>query len=79
MAIRVLINEAKFRDLVAGKVATCWSYTDNHEVEVMLADIGGQRMIDAVITAITEPHRPPDPPQAREFLPARRRKITGGR
>jgi hypothetical protein len=72
MPIRVVIDEAKFRELVAGKVASCW--TGSHQVEIILADIGWQRMIDAVITAITEPHRPPDPPQAREFLPARKKR-----
>jgi hypothetical protein len=70
--LRVVIDEAGFRRLVSGNPILAHS-TAGLRVEIALSDIGWQRMVQAIIDAATEPHRPPDPPQAREFLPVRRR------
>jgi hypothetical protein len=68
--LRIVLDEGQFRDLVAGRVVA----DRRRGVEIMLADIGFARMAQAIAEAI-ERRRPPDPPEAREFLPwhARRR------
>jgi hypothetical protein len=68
---RVEIHEADFRALVGGKVLKC--KLGRQEFEIVLSAIAWRNMIDAIIAAVTEPHRPPpDPPEAREFLSPRR-------
>jgi hypothetical protein len=70
--MRVEIHEADFRALVGGKVLKCT--LGRQELEIVLSPIAWRNMIDAIIDAIREPHRPPpDPPEAREFLSMPRR------
>jgi hypothetical protein len=78
MPLRIVINEDNFRALVIGRVASYW--TGGQQVELILSDITHRRMIDAVIDALTAPHRgPPDPPEAAEFLPRRPKRPGKGK
>jgi hypothetical protein len=63
-ALRVVLDERRFRRLVAGEVVS--AAAGGERVELILSDIGWTAMLRAVCDAI-EP--PPDPPEAREFLP----------
>jgi hypothetical protein len=62
---RLALAEHEFRDLVAGRVIVC--DVGGRPVEIVLGDIGAATMMRAVLDGT--PARPPDPPQAREFLP----------
>jgi hypothetical protein len=71
-----VLNEAGFRRLCRGEPLT----VDDPEIRLS-TKIGWVKMIRAVLDAIsppaeTDPTRPgpPDPPEAREFLPNRRRR-----
>jgi hypothetical protein len=63
---RVVLDETAFRELAAGRVVRLRAPA----VEISLADIGWTSMLRAVLDAMAPP---PDPPQAREFLPRRRK------
>lgn len=66
---RIILDEAAFRDLVAGKVISVG------DVKIILDDIGWNRQLCALIDALAGPLKlPPDPPEAREFLPPRRKR-----
>jgi hypothetical protein len=73
---RVALDESSFRRLVAGRpVAATFNNGDAH-IEIVLRDIGGLQMLRAVLDGMTPgmPQGPPDPAQAREFLPARNQR-----
>jgi hypothetical protein len=61
--IRVVLDEARFRRLVAGQPVTV-----RGGVEIVV-DLSWRKMIDAVLEGAEPRRRPPDPPEAREFLP----------
>jgi hypothetical protein len=70
--MRIVIDEPRFRRLVAGEVVRFKTAGDKIEVECMLSDIGWPRILRAVLDGIAPepgPRGPPDPPQAVEFLP----------
>jgi hypothetical protein len=67
--LRIVIDETAFRRLVAGELVT--HAVGNRQVELILSDIGWTKMMHAIGEAIERGRRPPDPPQAREFLPWR--------
>jgi hypothetical protein len=67
---RVVLDETAFRELTAGRVIKLRVPA----VEISLADIGWTSMLRAVLDAMAPPLPPPDPPQAREFLPRRHGK-----
>jgi hypothetical protein len=75
MTRRFVMDEQRFRDLVAGKVVSF--RLTRGAIEIILSDIGWKRMATAIGDAIDErlpsSARPPDPPEAREFLPRKRR------
>jgi hypothetical protein len=64
---RVVLDETAFRELTAGRIVRLRVPA----VEIILSDIGWTSMLRAVIDAMAPP---PDPPQAREFLPRRHGK-----
>jgi hypothetical protein len=70
-AIRITLGEEQFRRLVAGNLIAI-NTAAGAQVHVMLADIGAKPMIAAIVDAIEGGRRPPDPPEAREFLPVKR-------
>ena len=74
-AIRIALDETQFRRLVAGQVVRFKTSNDKIEVECILSDIGWPRIFRAVLNGIApepgRPNSPPDPPEAREFLPNR--------
>lgn len=69
MTTRIIIDERRFRRLVAGEPII------ERDVEVVIASppIGWVKMVRAVLDAIAPApgNAPSDPPQAREFLPNR--------
>jgi hypothetical protein len=66
--VRIVLDETQFRALVAGQVLA--ANVDDRRVEIILSDIGWPRMWRAVEDARrAQGAPPPDPPQAREFLP----------
>jgi len=69
--IRIVFDEARFRQLVAGQVVVV--HQSHKRIELILSDIGWAQMMRAVLDGVTPglPKGPPDPPQAREFLPNR--------
>ena len=72
--LRVVIDETQFRRLVAGQIVAFRAAADQRvEVEFILSDIGWPKILRAVLDGIAPepglPRGPPDPPQAREFLP----------
>jgi hypothetical protein len=71
--IRIIIGENQFRRLVAGNLIPIKT-ASGQQVHVTLADIGPKAMIWAIVEMIEAGRRPPDPPEAREFLPARGRR-----
>lgn len=70
--LRVVIDEAGFRRLVTGNPLLARS-TAGLRVEISLSDLDWTRMMRAILDGMA-PQCPPDPPQAREFLPLRRRR-----
>jgi hypothetical protein len=62
-SIRIVLDEAKFRRLVSGEPMTL-----RGGVEIVV-DLGWRKMVDAILDAAATVRNPPDPPQAREFLP----------
>jgi hypothetical protein len=73
---RIALDEQQFRRLVAGQVVSVSAPAGSAtQIQIILSDIGFAAMLRAVIDGIApEPGRPkgpPDPPQAREFLPNR--------
>lgn len=66
---RFVVDETAFRQLVRGEVI------GGDDVQILLSDIGWVKMFRAVLDAMSPPMpettrpNPPDPPQAREFLP----------
>jgi hypothetical protein len=72
--IRIAFDETAFRQLVAGQVVAF--NTNAAEVQIILSDIGWVPMLRAVLDGMApgQPKGPPDPPEAREFLPNRRRR-----
>lgn len=77
--IRVALDEVRFRRLVAGQVVAT-AAAGGERVEIILSDIGWQRILRAIVDAMAggPPTKslplagtggPPDPPQASEFLP----------
>jgi hypothetical protein len=80
--IRIVIDEPRFRRLVAGEVVRFKTAGDKIEVECILSDIGWPRILRAVLDGIApEPGRPkgpPDPPEARELNSAVYRQRRGG-
>jgi hypothetical protein len=73
---RVALDEAAFRQLVAGRVVAATFNDGAAHIEIILSDIGFIPMLRAVLDGMTpgQPKGPPDPPQAREFLPARNQR-----
>jgi hypothetical protein len=70
---RLTLTEEAFRELVSGK--TVLASIHHVRVEVVLADIGWARMACALLEGLAGPQPlPPDPPEAREFLPRRTRR-----
>jgi hypothetical protein len=71
--LRVVIGETQFRRLVAGEVVAYKAGEERIELEFILSDIGWPKILRAVLDGIAPepgvPKGPPDPPQAREFLP----------
>jgi hypothetical protein len=71
--LRVVVDETGFRRLVAGQVLAFKAGDQRIEIEIVLSDIGWPRILRAVLDGIAPepglPKGPPDPPQAREFLP----------
>lgn len=72
---RFVIDEPNFRALVRGEVIAVGS-----DIQIMVSsNIGWVKMFRAVLDAISPPMpettrpNPPDPPQAREFLPNSKR------
>jgi hypothetical protein len=70
-AMRIALDEAQFRRLVAGQVVT-FKAGDQQRIEVqcILSDIGWSKILQAVVDGMGS-KGPPDPPEAREFLPNR--------
>jgi hypothetical protein len=64
--LRVAMNEAQFRHLVAGDIISF--AVASRRIEIILSDIGSTAMLRAVLDGM-QLAPPPDPPQAREFLP----------
>jgi hypothetical protein len=64
---RVVLDETAFRELTASRVVRLRVPA----VEIILSDIGWTAMLRAILDAMAPP---PDPPQAREFLPRRHGK-----
>ena len=52
MAIRIALNEDDFRQLVAGNIVTTLTERDGDLVEIILSDIGFDRIYAAVDTAV---------------------------
>jgi hypothetical protein len=73
---RVALDETAFRQLVAGKVVAATFNNGAAQIEIILSDIGWVPMLRAVLDGMTPgmPKGPPDPPEAREFLPARNQR-----
>jgi hypothetical protein len=74
MSYPIVLDEAAFRRLVAGETV---SFAAGRSVKVELSLLTGMtftRMVDAIIDAAVTPRTPPDPPEAKEFLPRRSRK-----
>ncbi len=69
---RVALDEGAFRTLVAGGTVAV-RLSDGGQAEIILADIGWSQILRAVLDGIAPepgpPKGPPDPPEAREFLP----------
>lgn len=67
--LRIVLDEAHFRRLVFGGVVG--ADAGDERVEIILSDIGWIPMMRAIFEAAAWglPQGPPDPPQAREFLP----------
>ena len=72
---RVALDEEAYRQLVAGREVAVTFNNGAARVEIILSDIGFVPMLRAVLDGMTpgQPKGPPDPPEAREFLPKRRR------
>lgn len=70
--VRIVLDEARFRRLVFGGVVG--ADDGDQRVEIILSDIGWIPMMRAIFEAAAGglPQGPPDPPQAREFLPGKR-------
>jgi hypothetical protein len=68
--MRIVIDETLFRALLAGKTVKLRGAMPGraNEIDLILDKIDRQRLIDAVVNT-----KPPDPPQAREFLSPSRR------
>jgi hypothetical protein len=58
--VKIILNEADFRDLVAGKIVTKDAKAAHPEVKIALSDIGWDRMIDALAQAMAERAVGPD-------------------
>jgi hypothetical protein len=73
---RVALDESAFRRLVAGQIVAATFDNGAAQIEIILSDIGWVPMLRAVLDGMTpgHPKGPPDPPQAREFLPPMRRR-----
>jgi hypothetical protein len=74
---RVALDEAAFRQLVAGQIVAATFDNGTARIEIILSDIGWVPMLRAMLDGMhptDHPKGPPDPPQAREFLPLRRRR-----
>jgi hypothetical protein len=74
---RLTLTEEAFRALVAGK--TVLARIHHVPIEVVLAEIPWNHQISAILDALAEQQdrrqiRPPDPPEAREFLARRTRR-----
>jgi hypothetical protein len=73
---RLTLTEEAFRALVAG--STVLATIHHVPIEVVLAEIPWNRQLGAILDALAGqvPHeiRPPDPPEAREFLARRTRR-----
>jgi hypothetical protein len=70
--VRVVVGEDHFRRLVAGQVLAYKAGDERIEIEFILSDIGWPQILRAVLDGMAPaglPKGPPDPPQAREFLP----------
>jgi hypothetical protein len=71
----IVIDETLFRALLAGRTVKLRGAIASpgegrgNEIDLILDKIDRQRLIDAVVNT-----KPPDPPQAREFLSRPRRK-----
>jgi hypothetical protein len=69
---RVALDEGAFRSLVAGRTVAV-RLSDGGQAEIILSDIGWPKILRAVLDGIALepglPKGPPDPPEAREFLP----------
>jgi hypothetical protein len=63
---RVRLGEAEFRALVEGKSLTLKPNRNGDGIEIVLSHIPWLATIRGIVEII--PQRPPDPPQAREFL-----------
>jgi hypothetical protein len=74
-AWRVALDEGAFRQLVAGQVLKV-IVGDGDRIEISVASVGFIPMLRAVLDGMTpgQPKGPPDPPQAREFLPPRNQR-----
>jgi hypothetical protein len=58
--MKIVLDEGDFRDLVAGKTVTTVSNSDRGELQIVLSDIGWDRMLDALAHAMTERAVGPD-------------------
>jgi hypothetical protein len=72
---RLTLTEAAFRELVAGRTVLA---TIHHvPVEIVLTEIPWNHQISAILDALAGQDlrqvRPPDPLEAREFLPRKKR------
>jgi|HubBroStandDraft_3_1064219.scaffolds.fasta_scaffold00005_3 hypothetical protein len=73
---RILLNAAELHSLIGGAVIPY--KVNNQRIEIALVPISAKAVIMAVLDRVDGELslRPADPPQAREFLPVRRRKTA---
>jgi hypothetical protein len=65
--VHITLGEDEFRQLVGGSLVI------TRPVQLILSPgIAPKRMLAAIADVMEKGQRPPDPPQAREFLPVKR-------
>jgi hypothetical protein len=70
VTLRAILGESQFRELLARRPITV-QIPGGENLELVLADINRVRLFEIHLEVV---ERPPDPPQAREFLPARKKR-----
>jgi hypothetical protein len=73
MTLQVTLDETQFRALLAGRRVFI-RMPDGTNVELLLTAVSWKRLVQTLLDAVDEPHYPSDPPEAREFLPARKKR-----